>query len=406
MNDQWKDSEQLIAGSKTGPMTLLFAVSVGVIVTNLYAPQTLVGLIGPSLGVAMNGSGLVAMATLLGYAVGLFLLVPLADLLENRKLVVTMLLFAVAAAVAAALAPTAALLLIVLFILGASCSTIQILVPFAAFMVAPERRGRVIGDVMGGVMVGIIVARSLASLIADTLGWRAFYGLSAIAMAVLTSVLAARLPQRRPDSRSGYIALIASLGRLLGTEPVLRQRALTASLVMAAFSLFWTSIALRLAQRPFEFGQRGIALFALAGASTAIATPIFGRMGDHGWSRPAIFCAHLVLIGALALAGWAGSYETVGSVMPLAAMALSAVLLGVAATGDHTLGRRAISLLQPAARGRLNGLFVGLIFLGGGLGSAMAGVAWSGGGWAAICLFGIALGTATLVADSAGIRTG
>jgi predicted MFS family arabinose efflux permease len=406
MNDQWKSGDQAIAGSTARPMTMLFAVAVGVIVTNLYAPQTLVGLIGPSLSIEMNGSGLVAMAPLLGYAIGLFLLVPLADLLENRRLVVAMLVCAIVAAAAAALAPTAALLLIVLFILGAACSTIQILVPFAAFMVAPERRGRVIGDVMGGVMVGIIAARSLASLIADAWGWRAFYGLSAIAMAVLTGVLAGRLPERRPDSPSGYLALIGSLGRLLGMEPVLRQRAFTGSLVMAAFSLFWTSVALRLAEAPFELGQRGIALFALAGTSTAIATPMFGRIGDHGWARPAIFCSHLVLIGALALAAWAGSYQAISLVMPLAAMALSAVLLGVGATGDHTLGRRAISLLQPAARGRLNGLFVGLVFLGGGVGSAVAGVAWSSGGWVAICFVGIALGTATVLSDSAGIRTG
>src|SRR5262249_58310481 len=127
--------------------------------------------------------------------------------------------------------------------------------------------------------------------------------------AALTAVLAGRLPKRRPEQSSGYLVLIASLARLLATEPVLRQRALTASLVMAAVSLFWTSVALRLAETPFELGQRGIALFALVGAGTAIATPIFGRLGDHGWSRPAILCSHVVLTASLALAAWAGSYR-------------------------------------------------------------------------------------------------
>ncbi len=209
----------------TGSLTLLFGTAVGVIVTNLFAPQTLVGLIGPSLGFDAASGGLVAMATLLGYAMGLFLLVPLADLLENRALILRMLACAALAAGAAALAPTAAALLIARFALGAACSAIQILVPIAASMAPPESRGRVIGDVMSGLMIGILLSRPLASLIADAWGWRAFYGASAAAVAGLTLVLSLRLPPRQPASQSSYAALIASLWRLLRAEPTLRRRA-------------------------------------------------------------------------------------------------------------------------------------------------------------------------------------
>jgi predicted MFS family arabinose efflux permease len=384
------------------PPTVLFAVAVGVIVTNLFAPQPLVGLIGPSLGLGTNGSGLTSMATLLGYAAGLFFLVPLADILENRALIIRMLTSAALAAGAAALAPTATLFLILLFILGASCSAIQILVPIAASMTAPERRGRVIGDVMGGLMVGILLARPLASFLASLWGWRAFYIASAIAIMVLTVVLATRLPRRLPDARSGYFALIASLGRLLRTEPVLRQRALTACLVMAAFSLFWTAVALRLAQAPFDLSQRGVALFALAGAGGAAATPFFGRMGDRGWTRPATIASHLVVIGAFGIGAWAGSIHAGSSLLPLVVMGACAVLLDVGVTGDQTLGRRAINLLQPEARSRINGLFVGLFFLGGAVGSAIAGVAWVSGGWIAVCIIGILLGVLALAVECIG----
>ena len=383
----------------TGPLTYLFATAVAVIVTNLFAPQTLVGLIGPALGLAAGSDGLVAMATLLGYAAGLFLLVPLADLLENRRLVVRMVGCAALAAGAAAMTPSAASLLIVLFALGAACSAIQILVPVAASMAAPERRGRVIGDVMGGVMVGILLSRPLASLIADAWRWRAFYGLSALAMAALAVVLALRLPQRLPVGQSTYPALIGSLWRLLCAEPALRQRALTASLAMAAFSLFWTSVALRLSQPPFDLGQRGIALFALVGAGGAAATPWFGRLGDRGWTRSATIASHLTMIAALALAAWAGSFQAGPSPAPLAIMGLSAVLLDIGVIGDQTLGRRVVNLLQPEARGRLNGLFVGLFFCGGAAGSAIAGVAWAFGGWPLICAIGAALAIAALLVD-------
>ena len=390
-------AEQRLPKTISGALTALFAVAVGVIVTNLFAPQTLAGLIGPSLGLSTAASGLVAMMTLLGYAAGLFLLVPLADLLENRRLIVRMLGCAVIAAGMAALAPTAMSLLIVLFILGAACSAIQILVPIAASMAPPERRGRIIGDIMSGLMVGILLSRPIASFIANAFGWRVFYGASAIAMALLSAVLSTRLPRRWPTVQADYFALIASLWHLLRAEPVLRHRAMTASLVMAAFSLFWTSVGLRLAQPPFDLSQRGIALFALVGAGGAAATPLFGRAGDRGWTRSWTTASHLILIGALALAAWAGSFGTGTSLTPLLLLGMSAVLLDVGVTGDQTLGRRAINLLRPEARGRINGLFVGLFFLGGALGSAIAGISWMSGGWSLACVIGSAFGIMALL---------
>ncbi|BAV46899.1 MFS transporter [Mesorhizobium sp. 113-1-2] len=394
--------ERLSASTISGPQTLLFAASTGIIVTNLFAPQTLVGLIGPSLGASAASVGLVAMATLLGYAAGLFFLVPMADLAENRALILRMLLTAALAAGVAAFAPTIASLLIVLFVLGAACSAIQILVPIAASMAPPGEAGRVIGDVMSGLMIGILLARPLASLVADAWGWRAFYGLSAGALVLLAGVLAFTLPRRRPEAKSTYGALIASLFGLLRDEPVLRRRALTAALVMAAFSLFWTAVALRLAAPPFSLGQRGIALFALVGAGGAVVTPLFGRAGDQGWTRSATIFCHLVLIGAMALAAWAGAFQSGASWQPLVLMGASAVLLDIGVTGDQTLGRRAVNLLQPQARGRLNGLFVGIFFIGGAIGSLLAGVAWSWGGWPAVCAIGAAFGLVALLVDWTG----
>lgn len=383
----------------TGPLTLLFAIAVGVIVTNLFAPQTLVGVIGPSFSIDAGGSGLVATATLLGYAAGLFLLVPLADLLENRGLIVRMLACAALAAGLVTQAPSAGVLLILLFLLGAACSAIQILVPIAAAMAPAEQRGRVIGDVMSGLMIGILLARPIASFVDGAYGWRAFYGISALAMTVLTLVLAWRLPRRQPVARTRYPALIASLWHLLSAEPVLRRRALTASLAMAAFSLFWTSVALRLTQAPFDLSQRGIALFALVGAGGAVVTPLFGRAGDRGWTRSATIASHLIMIAASTLAAWAGSFEGGTSFWPLVSMGIAAILLDVGVTGDQTLGRRAINLLRPEARGRINGLFVGLFFLGGAVGSAAAGLAWAWGGWMAVSAIGAAFGLAALLTD-------
>lgn len=393
-------------GTITRSQTLLFAASVGIIVTNLFAPQTLVGLIGPSLGAAASESGLVSMATLLGYAAGLFFLVPLSDLVENRALVLRMLCAAAFAAAIASFAPSAASLLAVLFVLGAACSCIQVLVPVAASMAPAGQEGRVIGDVMSGLMIGILLSRPIASLVADVFGWRAFYGISAAALALLAILLGLTLPRRKPPAHATYAGLIASLVGLLAEEPVLRRRAFTASLVMAAFSVFWTAVALRLSAPPFDLGQKGIALFALVGAGGAAVTPIFGRAGDRGFTRPATVVCHLVLIAALGLAAWAGmetgAAKAGAAWLPLVLMGISAVLLDIGVTGDQTLGRRAVNLLQPKARGRINGLFVGIFFIGGAIGSLLAGIAWAWGGWNAVCAAGAAFGFIALVVDLAG----
>ena len=199
-----------------------------------------------------------------------------------------------------------------------------------------------------------------------------------------------------------YPSLIASLWHLLRTEPVLRQKALSAALGMAAFSLFWTAVALRLVQPPFSLGQRGIALFALAGAVGATLTPLFGRAGDRGWTRPVTIVSHLVLMAGAVLAMFAGSLDTATSLVPLAVMGAGAVLLDVGVVGAQTLGRRAINLLQAEARGRINGLFVGIFFLGASIGSAIAGIAWTSGGWTLVCGIGAGFGFLALLVDSFG----
>jgi predicted MFS family arabinose efflux permease len=382
----------------TPALTLLFTVAVGVIFANVTASQTLTGVIGPSVGLSEAAAGLTSMAPLLGYAAGLFLAVPLADLVENRRLILQMLTCAVLAALGTALAPGAATLLAALFVLGAACSAVQVLVPMAAAMTPPERRGRVIGDVMSGVMVGILLSRPLASLTTDLLGWRAFYGISGILMAILTLTLALRLVERRPARSVSYPALIGSFGDLLRTEPALRRFALNATLAMLSFTLYWTSIALLLVAPPFGLGQSGIALFALVGAGAAVMAPLAGRAGDRGWTRPAMVVFHILTVAAFALAAWAGAAQS-APVLHLVLLGASAVLLDVGVVGDQTLGRRAINLLQPEARGRINALFVALFFIGGSIGSATAGLVWAFGGWTMVCVIGGAIGFVLLLLD-------
>ncbi len=393
-------------------MTLFFAATVGVIVMDLFAAQPLTGPISADLHLPPGLAGLVAMLPQLGYAAGLVLLVPLVDLLENRRLIVATLAACAAALALPAFTRSGTVFLLATLVAGAASSVIQMLVPMAAAMAPEAQRGRAVGNVMSGLMLGILLSRPLASLIAGSAGWRGFYLLAALANAAIAVVLALRLPSRTPSITAGYRALLASMGRLLAEEPVLRRHALSAALAMAAFSAFWTAVGLRLAQPPFGLDLHGIALFAFAGASGAIVTPLAGRAGDRGLGPAAQRIAHRAMLVALALlgiagAGWFGFDAHAHRGLALALLAGGAALLDAGVIVDQTIGRRAINLLNPAARGRLNGLFVGLFFIGGALGAALAGSAWARGGWSAVCGVGFAFaGAAAVFGLSAGRDAG
>jgi predicted MFS family arabinose efflux permease len=381
----------------------LGAITTGVVVTNLFAPQILVGLIGRSMAMTAQQAGMISTLTLLGYAIGLVLLVPRVDLVENKRLILRTLAAAILAALCTALAPTPLLLLLATFILGASCAAIQMMVPLVASQVAPARRGQAIGEVMSGLMVAILLSRPLASLIADAWNWRAYYLVSAGLMAMLAAALARYLPQLQPQASVNYAALLGSFPKLLRDEPVLRVRAWTAALVMASFTAFWAAVALRLPDAPFSLDAKGIALFALIGVAGAAATPLAGRWGDRGWTRPMLFAAHLLIIASLALCAGAALLES--RIAALVVLSIGTILLDVGITTDQTLGRRAINLLRPEARGRLNGLFVAVFFVGGAIGAAAASFAWTHGGWTSVCAVAAVFGVLGLITDIA-TRTG
>ncbi len=233
------------------------------------------------------------------------------------------------------------------FAVGAASSAVQVLVPLAAAMAPPERRGEVVGNVMAGLMAGILLARPLAGIVADVLGWRAFFLMTATASALLTVLLATRLAPHRAASTERYGALLRSMLSLLRQEPLLRRRAFSAALGMGAFTAFWTIVALRLVGAPFSLSQTAIAIFAFAGCGTVIAAPVAGRAGDKGLMRRGSHVAHAAMLAGCALAYLGGRWAEGGTwIGPLALLAAAGLLLDLGAVGDQTLGRRAINMIR------------------------------------------------------------
>src|SRR5579872_271812 len=375
-----------VSSVETAPpawMTFLLAVGCGLLAANIYYAQPLIGLIAPSIGLDDKAASLIVTFTQGGFCAGLALLVPLGDLVENRALIVTTLCVLVIALLGAALAPSAWLFLAACLFIGLLSVAAQMLVPIAAHLAPDASRGRIVGNVMSGLLTGIMLARPVSSLIANALGWRAVFGLAALAIAALAVVLRSLLPRREPKADHSYFELIGSMGSLFRNYPLLRRRAAYQAALFAAFSLFWTSAPLLLAGPTYNLSQRGIGLFALAGAAGAIVAPIAGRLADRGLTRIVTALSMIIVSGSFLLA-------KLGGIGSMAALVAAGILIDGAVQANQIVGQRAIYALSVEARSRLNGLFVALFFIGGAVGSAIASLAYALGGWTWITWIGFA----------------
>lgn len=375
----------------SGALTFLFAFAAGAAVANIYYVQPLVGLIGPDIGLSPVLASLMVTFTQVGYAIGLLLLVPLGDLVENRSLVVLTLLAVSASLAISALAGSEPAFLAAALVLGGCAVVAQMLVPFAATLSPEAHRGATVGKVVSGVMTGILLARPVASLIADFAGWRAVFGFAAILMACLAALLRWNLPMRRPEGGLAYRWLIASLWPVWRDTAILRRRALYQAAMFAAFSLFWTTVPLLLASSTFGWSQRGIAVFALAGAAGALVSPVAGRVADRGWTMSATGVALFLVLFSFVVAGLG---LVVGSI---ALLVVAAILLDVGCILNLVLGQRAIYVLGPEIRSRLNALYMASAFLGGAVGSAIASAVYVHGGWIATSCTGAGFAVVALL---------
>lgn len=387
-----EQSAQHAAAPVSNWIMVLLAASCGLIVANLYYAQTLVGPISSATGLSAQAAGLIVTITQIGYVLGLLFIVPLSDIIENRKLAVLSLTIVVAALVTATFASTAPVFLAASLIIGLGSVVAQILVPYATYLASEEQRGRVVGNVMSGLLLGIMFARPVASFVTSLWGWQTVFALSAAVVTLLTVLLSRVLPKRTPAPTLKYGKLIASLGTLLKETPVLRRRALYQACLFGAFSLFWTTIPLRLAH-DFNMSQQGIAWFALAGVGGAVAAPVAGRLADEGWTKVLTGLAMIIATISFLL-----TYLAHGSsLLTLGLLTVAAITLDMAVSGNLVLGQRAIYTLGNEARGRLNGLFMAIFFIGGAIGSSLGGWSYAHGGWNEAAMIGIALPLAAFV---------
>jgi predicted MFS family arabinose efflux permease len=367
----------------------IFAVATGLAVASNYLAQPLLATIRHDLGVSSAVAGLIVTVAQSGYALGLVLLLPLGDLFERRRLITVLAVLTAAGLGAAGFAPSIGLLMGATGLVALTSVMAQVLVPFAATLTPPARRGQVVGTVMSGLLVGILMARTVAGLLAQVAGWRTVYWAAAACMLGLAAVLNRSLPQYREDVSLSYPRLLLSVLAIARREPVLRRRAVYGALAFADFSVLWTTLAFLLAGPRYHFGEAVIGLFGLAGAAGALVASPIGKLNDRGWTvRLTGLMSTLLALSFLLI--WLGRTS-------LVALIAGVIVVDMASQNLHITNQSQIYRLRPEERSRITAFYMTCCFFGAALGSSTAASVYEGSGWKGVCILGAGFGCASLL---------
>ncbi|MBD1366956.1 MFS transporter [Mucilaginibacter sp. ZT4R22] len=363
-------------------------LTTGLVVANLYYNQPLLNDMAETFHVSNGKVGQVSMLTQIGYAVGILFVIPMADMVKRKRLMLIEFAFIVLALLLTALAPNIHILLLSGFLLGAASIMGMLLVPMAAHLADPAERGKKIGFIMSGLLIGILLSRTLSGFVGAHFGWRSMYFIAAGIMIILWLLIYLLLPEVEPDYKGNYRQLMRSLVDLVKNEPKLRLAALRGALCFACFSAFWTSLVFMLKQN-FNEGSDVAGAFGLAGAFGAIAAGLMGRLSDKmdAYKLSTITLA-LVLVSFIIF--WFSAYSIVGLIIGVIIMDM-----GVQAT--HISNQAIIFSLDPAARNRINTVYMVTYFTGGATGTYLATLVWGAYNWPGICAIGIILSGITIV---------
>jgi predicted MFS family arabinose efflux permease len=373
--------------SRTPLPFLGLACAVGV--STIYYSQPLLVAMAHSFNATAGHTGFVAVATQVGYAIGLLLFVPLGDVLERRMLMMRMYGAVAVGLLLVALSPTLAWLIAGSFLIGMLASVTHIVLPIAPDLVSHKERGRAIGIVMTGLLLGILLARTFAGWVSNIHGWRYVFVVAAVLNAGFVPLLLRVMPKLPPRQNLKYKDAMRSLWTLFQSQPLLRESCVLGALIFASFSCFWTTLAFLL-DHHYGMGAGVAGTFGVVGAAGAMIAPIAGRLSDKFGSRWVISVGMGLLVAAYLML-WGGEMLWVSTAGHLLVLGAGVIVLDIGAQMCQVANQTRIFGLVPSARSRINTVYMTVYFTGAAVGSALATIAWVHWQWNGVCLLALGL---------------
>jgi len=345
-----------------------------VAVSVIYLPQSLLTDMAQNLGVAPGVASIIATTVQAGYALGILLLVPLADRFHPRTQVTVQSLILAGALVLSALLPEVLSVALGFLIVGLVANIAQIIIPAANRLSPPESRGATTGALVGAVLIGIFGGRILASVLVGAIGWRAVVVIFAVLvlgmLPLVRRALDAPLPLD-PTPRSYGRLLLSTLTLARHSQPLL-QSGLMQFLVFATFNAAWTVMVLHLTSAPHNWSVLQAGLFGFVGLAAGITTPFAGRFIDRFGPLP-VAGVFLALMLAATISVIFDSHQ-------LVAFGFTMFVLTWANQSILSASQNRVLTANPTVTAQANTLFMFVVFLGGSTGALLGPIAYAAGG--------------------------
>ena len=372
-------------------LIFVLALGAGFSVAAIYYAQPLLPLMGADLALSITGMGLVPTLTQAGYALGILFLLPLGDRYDRRTLILAK--SAALALLLLACSVTGQLhsLLTVSLLLGMAATMAQDIVPAAAILAPEGKQGKTVGTVMTGLLLGILLSRTVSGLVGEAFGWREMYQLAALSIALVGVLLWKVLPPFAAHSTLRYPALMVSLAQLWRRYPALRRAALAQGFLSVAFSAFWSTLAVMLAEH-----------YRMGSAAGALAAPLAGHLADKVGAEKVTQLGALLVTVSFALMFLLPTLPVHGQWLLIA---LSAVGFDLGLQSSLVAHQNLVYSLEPQARGRLNALLFSIVFIGMALGSVLGSQVYELTNWQGVVTLATLSGAVALVIRLAGKRS-
>ena len=368
---------------------LMMAVMAGFTVANLYYNQPLLNMICQETGISHVQANFITVITQIGYALGLLFIVPLADMVSARRIVVLGMLAAAVSAVVMGIANDVRLLWGASLTLGMSSIIPQLFIPMATLYSRPENKVRNMGYVASGIMTGIVSARAISGYIGEWWGWRSMFFIVAAMMLLGLVVTLRMMPQGSVSFQGTYRQLMHTVGRIFVSHPRIRLYSLRPAMSFACMMCIWSCMAFHVAQPPFYAGSHAVGMLSLCGIAGALGASVVGKY------VPQVGILPMSVGGSLSqLVAWLIAWQFGNTYLGLI---VTIILADIGAQCLQIANQSGCLKQLPEATNRVNTIFMTIFFIGGSLGTFCSGLGWSIAGWTGVCTAGCCFACASLI---------
>ena len=338
---------------------IVLACASAIVTANAYYIHPIIGDVAREFGVSDGLIGIVPAMNQIALALGVLLLLPLGDRVNNRSLVTLCLSVQVAALVAMAVTGNFALFVAASTILGFFTVTPYLLPAYASRRVTPSRLGYATALLTTGVIAGVQVSRLAAGIIGEYADWRLVYWLAAALMTAAAMALPRfMVKEATPEHTTSYLQLLRSMLTLATCHPRLMVSGLIQGMNFAGFIALWLGISLHLTGEVLGHGSDLVGYLTAFSAIGLITTTRLGQWADRTGAEKARLLMSSCQFGAVLLLWTAETIEFHIPLRPLQIIARQIDRRRTRCTASGRVDRKAAGITEQVQDICISGIFL------------------------------------------------